>query len=286
MSWGADHVTVQFGKVTALDDVSLDLPAGQVTVVVGGDGAGKSTLLRALAGALAPTSGVVRRPPAPKVGYSPDTTGTYPDLSVDENLQFAATTYGVSPKEAHRRAAHYLDQTGLAGFRDRLAGHLSGGMRQKLGVIRAMLHRPELIVLDEPTTGVDPVSRADLWWLIGRAAAEDTAVVFATTYLDEAERATHILVLDAGRPLAAGTPDEIIAGTPGAIRPCAERPLGDAAERAWRRRAAWRVWDPNGSTASDTADALGEPLQPDLQDTVTVLAIRRELAGTSKEPNA
>ena len=120
----------------------------------------------------------------------------------------------------------YLERTGLAAARDRLAGQLSGGMRRKLGVIAAMLPEPELLVLDEPTTGVDPVSRADLWWLIARAAAGRAAVLMSTTYLDEAARAAHVLVLDAGRTLAVGTPAEIVASVPGTIAVVAGRPDG------------------------------------------------------------
>lgn len=272
---GVDGVTVRFARTVALDDVSLDVPAGEVTGVVGGDGAGKTTLLRLLAGALAPTAGSVRRPPAGRIGYLASSSGTYPDLSVDENLAFAATAYGVAPAEARRRAADHLERTGLARARDRLARQLSGGMRQKLGTIRALLHRPELVVLDEPTTGVDPVSRADLWWLIARAAADGAAVLLSTTYLDEAERAARLLVLDAGRNLATGTPAGIVASMPGAIRSVGERPAGEAGRRAWRRRAAWRVWDPG-----DRPDA-SDSLPPDLQDAVTVLALQRELQGAT-----
>lgn len=290
MSWGASHLTVRLGSVAALDDVSLHVQSGQMAGVVGGDGAGKTTLLRVLAGARAVTAGQVRRPAAPGIGYMPASSGTYPDLSVDENLEFAAAAYGVAPKEARRRATSYLERAGLADFRGRLAGQLSGGMRQKLGVIRAMLHRPELVVLDEPTTGVDPVSRADLWWLIGRAAAEGAAVVFATTYLDEAERSTQLLVLDGGQTLAAGTSDEVVAATPGVIQARSERPRGDEARRAWRRRAAWRVWEP-ATTASSAGDPAGEwahrgvveTIQPDLQDAVTVLALEREQARSGGE---
>jgi ABC-2 type transport system ATP-binding protein len=268
-------VTVRFGRTVALDDVSLDVPAGEVTGVVGGDGAGKTTLLRVLAGALAPDAGSVRRPPAERIGYLASSSGTYPDLSVEENLAFAATAYGISPREARRRAADYLERTGLAQAHDRLARHLSGGMRQKLGVIRALLHRPGLVVLDEPTTGVDPVSRADLWWLIARAAADGAAVMLSTTYLDEAERAARLLVLDSGRPLATGTPAGIVASMPGAIRAVGERPAGEAGRRSWRRRAVWRLWDPG-----DLPAAPGS-LPPDLQDAVTVLALRRELQGAT-----
>lgn len=280
MSGGASHVTVRFGAVTALDDISLDVPAGQITGVVGGDGAGKTSLLRALAGVLPVTSGEVRRPDSRAVGYFPASTGTYPDLSVEENLEFAATAYGLPSEEARHRASSYLDRTGLADFRDRLAGRLSGGMRQKLGVIRAMLHRPELLILDEPTTGIDPVSRVDLWWLLGRAAAEGAAVVFSSTYLDEAERVTQLLVLDGGRPLASGTPDEIIAATPGSLRLRSERPSGGEVQRSWRRRAVWRVWEPEAEPSLDQRVPL------DLQDAVTVRALQRELAQADTPPSA
>jgi ABC-2 type transport system ATP-binding protein len=289
MSWGLSDVTVRFGRQVALDGVTLDVPARQVTCVVGGDGAGKSTLLRAMAGALAVSSGEVRHPEAERVGYLAATSGTYPDLSVDENLAFAATAYGVAPSEARRRGTDYLERTGLAAAHDRLAGHLSGGMRQKLGVVRALLHRPDLVVLDEPTTGIDPVSRADLWWLIARAAADGAAVLFSTTYLDEAERATGLLVLDAGRALAGGTPAEIVASMPGAIHTRTVRPPGDEARRSWRRRDTWRTWDPDGGRDGDVgrvgdAGRAGDADGVDLQDAVTVMALARERAPAGGTP--
>ncbi len=274
MSWGVRGMTVRFGDHTALEGVSLEVPAGRVTAVVGGDGAGKTTLLRCLVGALAPDDGEVRRPDARRIGYLSSTSGTYPDLTVEENLAFSATAYGISEAETRERAAAFLDRTGLTEARDRPAGNLSGGMRQKLGVIRAMLHRPELLVLDEPTTGIDPVSRADLWWLIARAASEGAAVVLATAYLDEAERASWVLALDDGRALAEGTPDRIAAAVPGTIRTSTARPSGDAARRSWRRGARWRTWSPDG--AGDAA-SQGDPVRPDLHDAVTVAALAREL---------
>jgi ABC-2 type transport system ATP-binding protein len=281
VSWGVDHVTVRFGRRVALDDVTLgSLTPGHVTGVVGGDGAGKTTLFRVLVGLLPVDRGEVRRPAPSRIGYLPGTTGTYPDLSVDENLAFAATAYGLSTAEVRRRMAPLLERTGLAPFRERLAGLLSGGMRQKLGVVRALLHQPELLVLDEPTTGIDPVSRADLWWLIGRAAAGGAAVVFATTYLDEAERATQLLVLDQGRALATGTPDEIMGATPGVVQARTGPPAEDEVARAWRRRGTWRVWVPDGQ-AAPTPARDSEVVQPDLQDAVTVLALQRELADGS-----
>jgi ABC-2 type transport system ATP-binding protein len=274
--WGTDAVSVWYGRVLALDRVTFRAVPGQVSAVVGGDGAGRTTLLRCLAGALAASEGEIRRPAAGRIGYLPAGSGTYPDLTVAENLAFRAAVYGVS---AEPRGADYLERAGLSAARDRLAGRLSGGMRQKLGVIAAMVHQPALLVLDEPTTGVDPVSRVELWSLIARAAADGAAVVLATSYLDEAERASQVLALDAGRELAAGTPEQIAAAMPGTVRVMDRRPVGDAARRAWRRNARWRVWAPDGSTAAlDGLAALGEPVHADLQDAVTVASLARELA--------
>jgi ABC-2 type transport system ATP-binding protein len=274
VTWGTRDLVVRFGEHVALDGVSLDVPRGRVTVVVGGDGAGKTTLLRCLVGLLGPDGGDVDRPDRSRIGYLSSSSGTYPDLSVEENLAFSASAYGVPTAEARSRVAEHLARTGLAAARERLAGNLSGGMRQKLGVIRAMVHGPELLVLDEPTTGIDPVSRADLWWLIARAAADGAAVVLATAYLDEAERASFVLALDAGRTLAEGTPKRIAEAVPGTIRTTSRRPAGDAARRAWRRGAVWRVWTPEG--APDEPD--GERVRPDLNDAVTVAALGRELS--------
>ena len=269
--WGAAAVSVSFGARRALDQVTVGVPPGQVTAVVGGDGAGKTTLLRCVAGALAVAGGAVRRPGARRIGYLPPGSGVYDDLTVAENLQFRSAVYGMADAAAGREVGEYLERTGLAAARDRLAGQLSGGMRRKLGVIAAMLPEPELLVLDEPTTGVDPVSRADLWWLITRAAAGGAAVLMSTTYLDEASRAGRVLVLDAGRALAAGTPAEIAASVPGTIA-VVPGPPGDADERrrAWRRAGTWRVLQPAGGHP-------GRLVTPDLQDAVCVAALRAEL---------
>jgi ABC-2 type transport system ATP-binding protein len=265
-------MTVRLGETRALDRVSLDLADGEVTGVVGGDGAGKTTLLRVLAGVVAPDAGEVRRPDARHIGYLASSSGTYPDLSVEENIVFAGTAYGVPPGEIEDRVGEYLDRTGLASARDKLGSELSGGMRQKLGVIRALIHRPLLLVLDEPTTGIDPVSRADLWWLIAQAAAEGATVVLATTYLDEADRASRLLVLDEGRALAQGTPAEIERSVQGKLLSTLVRPEGTFSARAWRRGKGWRVW-----TRSDEQIPDGQPIVPDLQDAVTVAALAQEL---------
>jgi len=276
-AWGATDLTVRYGKTTAVSGVTLQAPAGQVTAVVGGDGAGKTTLLRCLAGSLAPTAGTVRKPAKQWIGYLPASSGVYPDLTVTENLDFRATGYKMSRQAGRERAAEYLDRAGLADATNRLVGQLSGGMRQKLAVIAAMLHQPELLVLDEPTTGVDPVSRSGLWWLIARAAAEGCAVVLATSYLDEAERCACVLVLDEGTALAAGTSQEIVAAMPGVLCGVPAKPNGDAARRAWRRGGRWRVWE---ERPPDTPGA--DLITPDLQDAVTVAAIAREIKMTKE----
>ncbi|GIU98932.1 MAG: hypothetical protein KatS3mg014_0548 [Actinomycetota bacterium] len=272
MSFGVRELTVRFGAQVALDAVSLDVPPGRVTAVVGGDGAGRTTLLRTLAGVLSPSSGEVRRPDPRRIGYLPATGGVYLDLTVAENLAFRARAYR-DPSGWRERAETLLARTGLAEARGRLVGHLSGGMRRKLGVVCAMLHRPDLLVLDEPTTGVDPVSRADLWWLIARAAAAGAAVVLSTSYLDEAERAAWVLALHAGRALAQGAPEEIRAAVPGLVCRASARPADPLGRRAWRRGASWRVWLPDAAEPPVGLD----PVHPDLADAVTVAALARQL---------
>ena len=155
-------------------------------------------------------------------------------------------------------------------------------MRQKLGVIAALLHRPELLILDEPTTGVDPVNRSGLWWLIAAAAADGTAVVLATTYLDDAQRAASVLVLDVGRQLATGTPEQIVSAMPGSVRGATSRPSAVAGQRAWRRGAGWRVWYPPDADVQDGA-GLGA-LEPDLQDACRSHTLAREQHETAAAP--
>jgi ABC-2 type transport system ATP-binding protein len=222
-TWGVRDLTVRYGTHTALDRVTLDVPAGAVAAVIGGDGAGKTTLLRALAGVVPASSGSVCRPDRRRIGYVAGAAGVYGDLSVDENVEFVAGAYGLTTREREERSAELLDRTGLTGTGTRLAGRLSGGMRQKLAFALAMLHEPDLLVLDEPTTGVDPVSRADLWRLIAGAAAAGAAVVVTTTYLDEAQRAASVVLLEDGLATvpqdAAGPAASGVAGTHGPRRP-------------------------------------------------------------------
>ncbi|MGH8914153.1 MAG: ABC transporter ATP-binding protein [Acidimicrobiia bacterium] len=267
MSYGFDSVTVRFGESKALDEVDLTAEKGAVTAVIGADGAGKTTTARTLVGLLNPSAGAVRRPDPDSIGYQPEAAGTWRDLTVAENLSFVARANGLAV--GSERYQKLLAVTGLVEAVDRLAGALSGGMRQKLAVAMAMLPRPEMTVLDEPTTGLDPVSRAEVWRLLARAAGEDTAVVVTTTYLNEAERASHVVVLDAGRVLAAGTADTIRASFPGALGLSRSRPRGAL---SWRRGNMWRVWGPDGRVRSGT-----RAIEPDLEDVVTAAALSQRL---------
>lgn len=238
MTWGVDNLSVWFGKLQALCRVSLQVAPGSVHAVVGGDGAGKTTLLRVLAGVGIDVDGVVRIPEAGRIGYVPPAGGVFPDLSVGENMEFIADAYGLSGWRP--RASRLLRRSGIDGFGDRLAGQLSGGQRRKLAGSMALLPEPDLLVLDEVTTGVDPVSRMDLWRQLAAAAADGAAVVLATSYLDEAERAGQVLLLHDGNALISGTPQAVIAAMKGSVVDVSA-PRDRAT--AWRRGRDWRQWN-------------------------------------------
>jgi ABC-2 type transport system ATP-binding protein len=277
VSWGVEDLTVRYRGRVALAGVGFDAREGAVTAVVGGDGAGKTTLLRALAGAVGPAAGAVRRPPKRRIGYLSAGPGVYRDLTVDENLAFSGGAYGLRGRDLSLASGELLERTGLERARDRLAGQLSGGMRQKLGLAMAMLHRPDLLVLDEPTTGVDPVSRAELWRLLAGAAAHGAAVVIATAYLDEAERASGVLVLDQGRTLLAGAPGELVAAMPGTVLEAAARPEGVVPE-PWRHGRRWRVWSPAGALLPGS-----RPVAPGLEEAVIVASLQRRRRALDEE---
>ena len=271
MRWGLEQVWVRRGRKDALAAVTVAVDPSRITVVVGGDGAGKSTCLEVLAGLLEPCAGAVRRPAKERIGYVPATAGLYADLTVQQNLEFTAAAYRLSRSQRDRKAGQILEQTGLGRARHRLGSQLSGGMQRKLAVGLALLHSPELLILDEPTTGVDPVSRADLWRLICRAAVEGAAVAVSTTYVNEAARAASVVVLEAGRVLASGTPEHILQNVPGAVGvwPGADRPT----PLSWRRGASWRVWTPAGRPPDGV-----QPVQPDFEDAVVIAALAAEAA--------
>jgi ABC-2 type transport system ATP-binding protein len=249
--WGVRDLTVDFGATRALSAVTLAVPPGQVTAVVGGDGAGKSTLLRVMAGLPVPYRGEVRRPESRRTGYVPTTSGTFADLTVKENLDFMADAYKM--RRAASLTGSLLELTGLAPFQRRLARDLSGGMRHKLGLLMAMLHEPDLLVLDEPTTGIDPASRSDLWRLIARAVSQGAAALLSSVYLDEAERAASVLVLHEGRPLVSGSPDQVVGSLPGAV---IETDAPTDRSRAWRRGTRWREWLPEAESTAGVAPTL------------------------------
>lgn len=263
------NVTVQRGHVLALENVSLETPPGRITAVVGGDGAGKTTLLETLVGLVLPTSGSVERVDRHDLGYMPSGAGSWADLTVDENVTFIGGSYGLSGSALRQRADEVLDRAGLLSARDRLAGQLSGGMRQKLGFCLSILHEPRLLVLDEPSTGVDPVSRVELWRLISEAAAGGTAVVLATTYMDEAERAGWVVLLEGGRQLLAGTADELLASCPGDVT-VTDTPPDPAL--AWRSGVKFRQWWPHGAPPGTT------PADLTLDDVSIVAALQAQVA--------
>ncbi len=222
-------VTLRFGRTVALDAVDLDLPAGRMVGLIGPDGVGKSSLLALVAGARRVPGGRVevlggdmarvahRDEVCPRIAYMPQGLGKnlYATLSVEENVDYFARLFGHGSAERRRRIADLLDATGLAPFADRPAGDLSGGMKQKLGLCCALVHDPDLLVLDEPTTGVDPLSRRQFWDLIDeiRAARPGMSVVVATAYMEEAARFDHLVALNAGRVMATGTPTDLLGRT-------------------------------------------------------------------------
>lgn len=222
-----DGLTMHFGTgaTPALDNLSAQILTGRITGLVGPDGAGKTTLLRLIAGLLKPTAGSIHADGFDTVretaalhgflGYMPQRFGLYEDLSVIENLRLYADLQGVVGTERTEVFARLLEFTSLAPFQSRLAGRLSGGMKQKLGLACALLRRPRLLLLDEPSVGVDPLSRRELWRMVRELADKSTAIVWSTAYLDEAERCDAILLLNSGRLLYSGDPQDMTARVKG-----------------------------------------------------------------------
>ena len=212
----------RFGDVVALDSIDATIEAGRLTGLVGPDGAGKTTLLRLLAALMAPSSGRIHVAGVDvmahaalvhlRTGYMPQRFGLYEDLSVIENLRLYADLRGVSATEDGGREGMFerlLRFTQLGPFQSRLAGRLSGGMKQKLGLACALMGRPKVLLLDEPSVGVDPVSRRELWKMVGELTDDGMAVVWSTAYLDEAERCEHVLLLNSGRLEFSGKPADL-----------------------------------------------------------------------------
>jgi len=217
----ARGLTRRFGELTAVDGLTFEVAPGEIFGLMGPDGAGKTTAMRLLTGLMDPSSGDAEVAGAPladiasvrhKIGYMSQRFGLYEDLTVEENLRFFADLLGVSPREWEERSARLLSFSGMGPFTGRLAGNLSGGMKQKLGLACALLHTPEVLFLDEPTNGVDPVSRRDFWRILRDLRAEGVTILLATSYLDEAERCDRLGLLHRGRLLAQDTPAAVRGG--------------------------------------------------------------------------
>jgi ABC-2 type transport system ATP-binding protein len=206
----AHALTRTFDKTVALRELSLTIEAGEMFALIGPDGAGKSTFFRLVTGLLKPTSGTLTTEGHETVGFVPQRFALYPDLSIDENLTLRAKLYGLARATARPRAEELLERVGLSRFGARLAGNLSGGMKQKLALVAALLTSPDLLLLDEPTTGVDPVSRREFWSMLHQLHHEGLTIVVSTPYMDEAEYATRLGFLHEGRLLDVGTRTEII----------------------------------------------------------------------------
>lgn len=220
-------LTRSFGALTAVDNLSFGVASGELFGLVGPDGAGKTTTLRMLAGVLRPTAGdalldgvsVVRDPELVKhhIAYMSQRFGLYTDLTVRENIDCYADLYEVPAGERAARLERLYHFSNLGPFEHRLAGQLSGGMKQKLGLCCALIHQPRILLLDEPTFGVDPISRRDLWLILSEMVTQGVTVLVSTAYMDEAERCDHVALLDHGRVLALDTPTALQATMAGQV---------------------------------------------------------------------
>jgi ABC-2 type transport system ATP-binding protein len=212
-------LTRRFGDLTAVDHLDLTVGAGEIFGLVGPDGAGKTTTLRMLCGLVDPTEGsarvaghdVVREPQAVKdrIGYMAQRFGLYQDLTVRENMDFYADLFGIFGDERATLSRQLLEMTRMAPFRDRQAGRLSGGMKQKLALMCTLLHRPQILFLDEPTNGVDPLSRRDFWAILYQLLKDGITVLMTTAYLDEAERCNRVGLMYKGRLIRCDAPEAL-----------------------------------------------------------------------------
>ena len=214
-----NKLSKHFDSIKAVDDLTLSVAQGEIFGLVGPDGAGKTTTMRLLTSIMAPTAGdawvsgfhILKEAESVKeeIGYMSQRFGLYPDLTVNENIQFYADIFSVSQKSRKERIERLLGFSNLTPFKKRLAGNLSGGMKQKLGLVCALIHTPKVLFLDEPTNGVDPVSRRDFWRILYQLLKEGVTIFISTAYLDEAERCNRIGLMHRGKILAVGTPDEV-----------------------------------------------------------------------------
>jgi len=215
----AANLTKKFAELTAVDNINLEIEEGEIFGLVGPDGAGKTTTMRLLTGILEPTSGegwvngknIIKESEILKqdIAYMSQRFGLYEDLTVIENLNFYADIYSLPVRERRERYERLLSFSGLTPFKNRLAGNLSGGMKQKLGLACALIHTPKVLFLDEPTNGVDPVSRRDFWQILYQLLKEKVTILFSTSYLDEAERCARVGLMHKGKLLKCDVPAHI-----------------------------------------------------------------------------
>jgi len=220
-------LTKRFDDLVAVNDLTLEVGAGEIFGLVGPDGAGKTTTIRMMAGIMRPDAGaitiagcdVVKEPEAVKfqISYMPQRFGLYEDLTTDENIRFYADVFRIGRRQREERSAELLRACGMEDFRQRLAGKLSGGMKQKLGLVCALIHTPKVLLLDEPTNGVDPISRREFWAMLYALADQGVTILSSTAYLDEAERCNRVALLDRGRLLMCDTPSRLKERIPGSV---------------------------------------------------------------------
>lgn len=227
MDWVVEcqNLTKRFGDKTVVDNLSLQVARGEVFGVLGPDGAGKTTTFRMVIGLVDPTAGAARvlgfdtrtqtQIVRERIGYVSQRFSLYGDLTIAENVDFFADLYQVPPADRIERSRRLLEASRLTGFEDRLARDLSGGMKQKLALTCALIHTPEVLFLDEPTTGVDPVSRREFWDILYRLVGQGMTLVVSTPFMDEAVRCDRVAFLHQGRLLACGTPDSLAKGGDG-----------------------------------------------------------------------
>ena len=282
----AEGLTRRFDSFVAVDHVSFEIPTGAIWGFLGPNGAGKSTTIRMLCGILEPSEGraevlgydVARDPEQIKarIGYMSQRFSLYDDLSVEENLGFYAGVYGLDPAAARAAIVEWVGRAGLRGRERALAGELSGGWKQRLAFGCAVLHRPRMVFLDEPTSGVDPVSRRAFWDLIDEFAASGITIMVTTHYMDEAEHCDTLAFIYGGRIIASGTPEQIKGQMPGALLEVRASPIDEALE-ALRRRPEVREAALFGRTIHTTVDdvALADRLRAGLSEAgVAVEAVR------------
>ncbi len=219
-----DHVSMSFGDVMAVADVSFSVPEGTIWGLVGSDGAGKSTLMRMIALMLKPQEGSItvdgfdvtsgRGEIKKRMGYMPQRFALYQDLTVEENMDFFLDIYGITGKDRAEKKERYLGFTRLLPFMNRTAGNLSGGMKQKLGLACVLVHEPRLLVLDEPTNGVDPVSRREFWGMLTEMRDRGMTILVSTAYMDEGEQCRHLGIMHRSSLLAVATPDALRGDAP------------------------------------------------------------------------